>query len=264
MGQITEQIKKVNQEGRVALISYLTGCYPDKEKFRSVLMEVDKYSDIIEIGLPFSDPLADGPVIQKTSKIVLDAGVATDDILNEINAMKHQIKSSLVVMTYFNIAYRYGFDGFAKRLSEVGVSGVILPDLPPEESSEWLNSLKKYNLDSIFLIAPTSSGERIKLAADISTGFIYCVSVAGVTGAREELPDTLPDLVKSVKAVSDKPVAVGFGISKPSQVRELSMIAEGVIIGSALLKQINPDADAQQIIQCIKDFLEPIYQATKR
>jgi tryptophan synthase alpha chain len=264
MSEISGVIKSCNEKERAALIAYLTGCYPDKAKFKKIMIEVDKFADIIEVGIPFSDPLADGPVIQMTSQAVLDAGVTTDDILDEIDSLKGIIKSPIVVMTYFNIAYAYGFDRFVERCAEAGVKGTILPDLPPEESADWLSVLEKNRLDSIFLVAPTSSKERIELAAASSTGFVYCVSVAGVTGARNELPETLPKFIENVKKITDKPVAVGFGVSNPAQVNELSKMADGVIIGSALLKQIDPSKDAEEISRDIENFLSPIYQATKR
>lgn len=259
---IQDRIEKCNNEGRVALIAYLMGGYPTLEIFKEILLTTAKFADVIEIGLPFSDPLADGPVIQNAAYHVINQGITSSMIMDEIKKISPKIEVSLVLMTYFNTVLNFGLEKFAKMANSSGISGVIIPDMPPDEDKKWKEVSKKYNLSTIFLLAPTSSDERIKLVAKESDGFIYCVSVTGVTGARDELPSDLYGFVKRVKKYTDKPVAVGFGISKPKHVKQLSKFSDAVIIGSALLKQINTNGLKNEIISNVENYLSTMKKAT--
>lgn len=259
---IQDRIEKCNKKGKVALIAYLMGGYPTLEIFKETLLTTAKFADIIEIGLPFSDPLADGLVIQNAAYHVINQGITSSIIMDEIKKISSKIEVSLVLMTYFNTVLNFGLEKFAKMANSSGISGVIIPDMPPDEDKKWKEISKKYNLSTIFLLAPTSSDERIKLVAKESDGFIYCVSVTGVTGARDELPSDLKGFIKRVKKYTDKPVAVGFGISKPMHVKQLSKFSDAVIIGSALLKQINTNGLKNEIISNVENYLSTMKKAT--
>lgn len=260
--EIQNRIEKCNKEGRVALIAYLMGGFPTLELFKETLLTTAKFADIIEIGLPFSDPLADGPVIQNAAYHVINRRITSSMIMDEIKKMSSKIEASLVLMTYFNTILNFGIEKFANMAKSSGISGVIIPDMPPDEDKKWKAVSRRYNLSTIFLLAPTSSDERIKLVAKESEGFIYCVSVTGVTGARDELPPDLYGFVKRVKKYTDKPVAVGFGISKPKHVKQLSKFSNAAIIGSALLKQINTNGSKNEIITNIENYLSIMKKAT--
>lgn len=195
-------------------------------------------ASLIEIGIPFSDPVAEGPVIQEASKVALANKITVDDILAMVVNVNKKIDIPLIFMTYINSIFAYGKEAFFKRCQEVGISGVIIPDLPYEERYEVLAIAKKYQITIIFLIAPTSI-ERIKMIAQEAEGFIYLISSLGVTGMREKISADIAKIVAKIKIYTDTPVAIGFGISNPQQAYEMSKIANGVIVGSAIVNIIN-------------------------
>jgi len=248
---ITAKFDELKRKNECALIIYLTAGYPSlKESLDHILTVADSGADIIEIGVPFSDPVADGPIIQYSSQIALSNSVTLHDIIDNIKEIK--INVPLVIMSYLNPVLAYGKERFFKSISTGGISGSIIPDIPIEESSEWISLSKMYDIDSIFLVAPTTSEERIKAVVQGSSGFIYCVTVTGTTGIRDQLPSELSGFIKNVRCLADKPIAVGFGISTVAQIKLLSKDVDGVIIGSRVIEAVRKGEDLVELIKKFK------------
>lgn len=223
-------------KNRKALITFITAGDPNLSTTEKLIYDLEKSgADIIELGIPFSDPLADGPVIQASHLRALKKNVSLADVFKLVTKVRKKTQIPICFMLSYNLILQYGIEKFYKDANKSGMNGVIIPDLPPEEASD---EGRATGIDTIFLIAPTSTEERIKLAVDKSSGFIYFISVAGITGKREKLAEDLKGLVSRVKKYSSLPVAVGFGISKPSQAAEVAKIADGVIVGSAIVDLI--------------------------
>lgn len=221
-----------------AFIGFVTAGDPDLEVSEQIMLNMAKAGcDLIEIGIPFSDPIAEGPVIQEANIRSLAQGTTTDKVFELTEKVSVQVDIPLVYMTYLNVLFKYGYDRFLKKASAAGISGVIIPDMPFEEKEELQSVAKNYGIEVISLIAPTSE-DRIKMIAAQAEGFVYTVSSMGVTGARSEIKTNLEEIIKSVKTATDIPVAIGFGINTPDQAKELSHIADGVIVGSAIVKII--------------------------
>lgn len=221
-----------------AFISFITCGDPDLETTEKLLPCLEAAgADLIELGIPFSDPSAEGPVIQAASQRALARGVTTDKIFAMVERVRDKVKVPLVFMTYANLVFSYGAEEFIRRAKEVGIEGLILPDVPYEEKEEFEEICQKYQLDFISLIAPTS-GERIPMIAREAQGFIYCVSSLGVTGVRDSITEDISAMVSQVRQVSSVPVAVGFGISSPEEAKRMAAAADGVIVGSAIVKII--------------------------
>ncbi len=226
-----------------ALIAYLTVGYPNIETTCEVASILSANGcDIIELGIPFSDPLADGVTIQKASYQALQQGITPQVCLEVAYQLRQRMATPLVFMTYYNPIFNYGLEAFCQASVRAGIDGLIIPDLPPEEGGELEAITNKLKLDLIYLLAPTSTEERIATVVERSHGFIYLVSVTGVTGARETLPPELEDFVKRVKQKAKQPLCVGFGISTPEQARRVARVADGVIVGSHLIRLIVENA----------------------
>ncbi len=241
--------------GHTALIPYVTVGYPNLETtLKAVPLLTADGADIIELGIPFSDPLADGATIQESSFQALQNGVNTRTCLEIARKIRHITAAPLVFMTYFNPVLKYGLDRFCQACTEAGVDGLIVPDLPPEEGITLECAAAEKGLDMIYLLSPTSTAERIHLVAEKSRGFIYLVSIAGVTGAREGLPPGLGKFIARVRSVAKLPLCVGFGISNPSQAREISRLADGVIVGSRLIELMKADPDLNALRIFIKEL----------
>ena len=226
-----------------ALIAYITVGYPDIEatqKIASVLS--NNGCDIIELGIPFSDPLADGATIQKASYRALQQGTSPQVCLEVAYRLHQKMTTPLVFMTYYNPVFNFGLEAFCQSCTEAGISGLIVPDLPPEEGVDLEAITQKHNLDLIYLLAPTSTEERIATVAERSRGFIYLVSLAGVTGARQTLPPELESFVKRVRQKAQQPLCVGFGVSTTDQAKRVAGIADGVIVGSRFIQLVEEDA----------------------
>jgi len=220
-----------------AFVAYVTVGYPSMwATLQAVPLLAECGCDIIELGIPFSDPLADGTTIQKASFDALQNGVTPKTCLEVAQKLRLKTDVPLVFMSYYNPIFHYGVEEFCAECEQVGVDGLIIPDLPPEEGTELSDATHKHGLDLIYLLAPTSTDERIKLIAEKSSGFIYLVSVTGVTGARASLPQELSSFVAQVKQTTDKPLCVGFGISTPEQAKQVAEISDGVIIGSRIIQ----------------------------
>jgi tryptophan synthase alpha chain len=234
MSRITSVFK---QSRRKALIPYVTVGYPSiEDTLKVVPLLASSGCDIVELGIPFSDPLADGATIQKASFSALKNGVTPKLCLEVAKELSLKVNIPLVFMTYFNPVFSYGLQEFCTACASSGVDGLIIPDLPPDEGSELEAITQKYSLDLIYLLAPTSAEERIKLVAERARGFIYLVSVTGVTGTRGNLPSELDTFVARVRKVAKQPLCVGFGISTPEQARQVAQIADGVIVGSRIIQ----------------------------
>ena len=228
-------IKNAFANGK-AFIPFITCGDPDIETTYNVVIEAVKNgADLIELGIPFSDPTAEGPVIQEANIRALSGGITTDKVFDLVHKLRETVTIPLVFMTYANVVFSYGIDRFCQKSSEVGIDGFILPDVPYEEKDEFDSVCKNYGIDLISLIAPTSH-ERISMIAKEASGFIYIVSSLGVTGVRSNITTDIPSLCAAVKSSTDVPCAIGFGISTPEQASVMSKSADGVIVGSAIVK----------------------------
>lgn len=230
------------QKNRKALIAYVTVGYPSIEATLKIVPILEKCGcDVVELGIPFSDPMADGATIQRASFKALENGVNTKLCLETAKKLSKKVIIPLVFMTYYNPVYSYGLKKFCRDCAKSGVDGLIIPDLPPEEGDGLGKLSDKSGVDLIYLLAPTSTDERIRLVGNKSRGFIYLVSIAGVTGARNRLPSGLGKFIARVKRIAKRPVCVGFGISTPEQAGQIAKTADGVIIGSKLIQLIETD-----------------------
>ena len=237
------RITSVFRPGYKALIAYLTIGYPNIEATQKAACILSSSGcDIIELGIPFSDPLADGVTIQKASYHALQQGITPQLCLEVAYQLRQRMATPLVFMTYYNPILSFGLDSFCQASAKAGIDGLIIPDLPPEEGTELEASARKLKLDLIYLLAPTSTEERIGMVAKRSQGFIYLVSLTGVTGARQTLPPELEGFVNRVRQKANQPLCVGFGISTPEQARRVATVADGVIVGSRLIQLIEQDA----------------------
>jgi len=225
-------------ENKKAFIPFITCGDPDLETTAELVKEAAKNgAALIELGIPFSDPTAEGPVIQGANIRALSGGVTTDKIFDFVKEIRKEVTIPMVFMTYANVVFSYGSDKFIKTCSEIGIDGLILPDLPFEEKEEFLPECHKYGVDLISLIAPTSEN-RIAMIAKEAEGFLYIVSSLGVTGTRSEITTDLGSIIKVVKENTDIPCAIGFGISTPEQAKKMAGFADGVIVGSAIIKKL--------------------------
>ncbi|HHT96844.1 MAG TPA: tryptophan synthase subunit alpha [Clostridiales bacterium] len=247
------KIKKTFENGK-AFIPFITGGDPNIETTEKLIYAMEKAgADLIEIGIPFSDPAAEGPVIQLANERALLAGTTTDDLFDMIKRVREKSNIPLVFLTYYNPVYTYGVKRFLEKCKEVEVDGIIVPDLPYEEKDELAIQCKDCGVDFIPLIAPTSN-DRISMIAKESEGFIYCVSSLGVTGIRDDIKTDISTMVNRAKAVSDTPCAIGFGIATPEQAKELSHLADGVIVGSAIVKII--EEKGEQAVDSVFDYVK--------
>jgi len=250
-----------NNPGCRALIPYVTIGYPSIEATLKVVpLLANSGCDIVELGIPFSDPLADGATIQRASYYALKNGVTPQICLEVARDLSHKVDIPLVFMTYFNPIFSYGLEEFCSTCVSSGVSGLIIPDLPPEEGSGLEAITRGQNLDLIYLLAPTSTEERIRLVAERSRGFIYLVSVSGVTGTRDRLPSGLETFVARVKKVASQPVCVGFGISTLEQAEQVAKMADGVIVGSRIIQLM----EADESMVAVQDFARDLRCALDR
>lgn len=225
-------------KNKKAFIGFVTAGDPDLEASEKIMLSMAGAGcDLIEIGIPFSDPIAEGPVIQEANLRSLSQGTTTDKVFELTKRVSAQTDIPLVYMTYLNVLFKYGYDNFLSKAKAAGISGVIIPDLPYEEKQELQQPAEKYGIDVISLIAPTSE-DRIKMIASEAQGFVYAVSSMGVTGTRSEIKTDLESIVGAVRQATDIPVAIGFGINTPEQAKKYSHLADGVIVGSAIVKLI--------------------------
>jgi tryptophan synthase alpha chain len=238
-GRIARRFRELADASQLGLVAYITAGDPSlaaTEKI--VLAAAEAGADVIELGVPFSDPVADGPTIQRASERALRSGTTLAGVIGLVEKIRAQSDVPLVLFTYFNPILQMGLEKFAKAAALAGADGVLATDLTPEEAEEYRSTLQAHGLDTVFLAAPTSTDARLALIAHVSSGFLYLISRAGVTGAREALPPDLPALVRRTRKFTSLPIAVGFGISLPTHVTVLGGIADAVVVGSALVAEI--------------------------
>lgn len=255
MNRIERTFKKLGKSGRKALIPYIMAGDPDLEATKKYIHDLESSgADIIELGVPFSDPLADGPTIQRAAERSLQKGTTLRKVLGLVKEIRKASEIPLILMTYYNPIFKLGIESFITKAVKAGVDGVIIPDLIPDEADEFMKLSRQHNLNTIFLLAPTSTDERIRIVTKASTGFIYYVSITGITGAKLSMGNLMKKTLKTVCKSTKKPVAVGFGVSSAKEASSVSKLADGVIIGSAIVKLI-----AKQ--KSIKGFVKDIRRA---
>lgn len=262
MSRIKEIFDKNKSKNTGVLITYITAGYPGIKKTKELILTMeDAGADIVEVGVPFSDPIADGPVIQRASQRALSRGVNPKKILDIISELRRRSSIPVVIMGYYNNFLQYGEEQFAQDAASCSVDGVIVPDLPPEEAETFRSHLLSNGIDMIFLVAPTSTEERIKLICSMTSGFLYCVSLTGVTGKRESLSKMGFSIAKKIREISSIPVAMGFGISKPDHARELSSIVDGVVVGSAIIGIIEENLGKKDMLSKVSRFIKEMKKA---
>ena len=242
---ISQTFDRLHAAGRAALMPYYTMGYPDPEVSMDIIETIAKSgADLLELGIPFSDPLADGPTIQRSTQVALANGMRVAGCLEGVRRLRQRgVVQPLLLMGYYNPILAYGVEAFVADAAAAGADGFIVPDLPPEEADEMELACRVQGMALPYLLAPTSTPERITLAASRATGFLYLVSVTGVTGARRDLPLDLADFVWRVRAAASLPLAVGFGIATPQQAQQVAALADGVIVGSALINAMDEGDD---------------------
>ena len=241
-----------------ALVAYLTCGDPDLRMTREIaLAAISAGAEVMELGVPFSDPVADGPVIQRASERALKNGVAVSDVLKIAAEIRRESDAGLIVFSYLNPVLRMGMKEFAANAAAAGVDGALIIDLPVEEAEEYVRQMQKHKLATVFLAAPTSTYARLKHIAELSTGFVYAVYRTGITGARKELPEDAKKLVQRLRKFTKLPIAVGFGISAPEQVAAVGKFAEAAVVGSAIVQTIesNPGTEAEAVAEFIKQLV---------
>ena len=239
MTRIDATFKRLKARGEKALIPFITAGDPDLPTTRALALEMARRgADVLELGIPFSDPLADGPTIQAASTRAVQGGVHLPEVLALAGKLRAEMEIPLVLMGYYNPILQYGLEKTAKNAAALGVDGFIIPDLPLEEAGPWRRAAARAGVAAIFLAAPTSGPERIRKAGHLTRGFLYYVSVTGITGARTELPPDLVAALQEVRSLVKCPLAVGFGISTPEQVRWLAPFVDGVVVGSAIVQRV--------------------------
>jgi tryptophan synthase alpha chain len=262
MSRIADAFSRLRREGRSGLITYTTAGDPDLPRSAEILKALDRAgADILEVGVPFSDPLADGPVIQRATERALAAGSSLSGALAMIRSLRGTIKAPIVIFSYANPLLRMGIDAFAAAASEAGVDGVLVLDLPIEEAGDFRGVLAGRGVDTIFLLSPTTTDARIARAAELGRGFLYGISRLGVTGARDRVASGAEALVRRVRAHTSLPVALGFGISRPEQVAEVGAYADAAVVGSALVSLIAEAGSSSDLLDRIEAYVRELKSA---
>jgi tryptophan synthase alpha chain len=264
MGRIDQTFERLQKAHERALIPYVTAGDPDLDMTKALVREmVRRGGDLIEIGVPFSDPLADGPIIQRASQRALQGGATLRKILHLVGEMRGEVDVPLVLLTYYNPVLRYGEEAFVTDALEAGVDGIIVPDLPPEEAQALIDLTTDTPLGMIFLAAPTSTSARLSLISEVSRGFVYYVSRLGTTGVRDQLSGDLRAMLEKLRASTSKPIAVGFGVSTPEHVRLVAELADGVVVASAILKLIEDHQGREDRLELVGDFVAALKASTR-
>ena len=263
--RIPRRFEELRRRVELGLVAFITAGDPTLEATEQfVLALAEAGADLVELGVPFSDPVADGPTIQRSSERALRAGTSLTAVLELINRLRRKTEIPLVVFSYFNPVLQMGLEKFASNAAKAGADGVLLTDLTLEEGSDYRAILRAKGLDTIFLAAPTSSDDRLKRIAEASSGFLYLISRTGVTGAREALPEDLPTLIRRTRAVTALPLAVGFGISLPGHVSILGGLADAAVVGSALVAEIEKAPSSELAAEAIAGRVRSLKQAASR
>ncbi len=258
--RLAELFRKLKNRGEKALVTFITAGDPDIEVTEDLVEGLARGgADIVELGVPFSDPMADGPTIQASSERALESGTTLPKVLKLVKRLrKRGLDVPIVLFGYYNPVFVYGHERFARDARQAGVDGVLIVDLPPEEATELAGELKKVGIEFVYLLTPTSDERRIGLVARKAGGFIYYVSVTGVTGARKKVAGQIKDQVKRIKQFTELPVCVGFGISTPEQARKISRWADGVVVGSAIVDIIGRNRGSKGLVEKVKGFVRSI------
>lgn len=263
MSRISETFQTLKREGRKGFIPFITAGDPDLETTHDLILELARIgASVIELGVPFSDPMADGPVIQRASGRALRHGFGLNEILEVVRAVRKQSDIPIVLFSYFNPLLQFGLERLAREVGHARIDGILVTDLIPEEAGPFLGILQANEIDLIFLTAPTSTDVRLKLIAKRASGFIYAVSRAGVTGAREQMSAEAEKLVNRIRQVSDLPVAVGFGISKPDHVRNVWQYADAAVVGSAIVETIERNAGQPDLVTIVGQYAASLISTT--
>jgi tryptophan synthase alpha chain len=256
MPRIADAFQRIHAEHRAGLITYVTAGDPNLERSGDILRALDRAgADVLEVGVPFSDPLADGPVIQRASERALAAGATLDGVLRMVSGVRASIRAPIVLFSYANPIHRMGFTAFAARAAGAGIDGVLTLDMPVEESDDLRTALRGAGLDMIFLLSPTTTLERMRLAGERGSGFLYAISRMGVTGARDTIASGVSELVGRIRSVTDLPVAVGFGLSRPEHVQEVGTVADAAVVGSALVSVIAEAGDTPDLVPRVEEYV---------
>jgi len=262
MSRIAETFADLKREGRRGFIPFITAGDPDLETTRDLILELDRAgATVIELGVPFSDPMADGPVIQRASERALRHHFGLTEILQIVAEARKQTDVPIVLFSYFNPLLQFGLEKLAREAEHAGVDGILVTDLAPEESGRFAAMLRAHEIDVIFLVAPTSTDERLQMVAERASGFIYAVSRTGVTGAQAEMSAEAEKLVNRVRQFSDLPVAVGFGISKPDQVADVWRYADAAVVGSAIVAEIEKAHSGAEAVSMVGRFARELIVA---
>jgi len=265
MNRIDETFARLREEGRAAFIPFITAGDPDLETTAALVRELDRRgASLIELGVPYSDPIADGATIQASYTRALEGGIAVEQILAMVASIREAVAAPILTMISVSLVHRMGMQAYIERAKSSGVDGAIIPDLPVEEADEPARHGREADFPLVLLSAPTTPESRRRLIARRSRGFIYCVSVTGITGARDELPAEVVDHVRALKALTDTPVCVGFGVSRPEQVKRLAAVADGAIVGSAIVRLIHDRTDGprEELVRAVGDFVADLAAAT--
>jgi len=263
--RIAKRFEELRATGELGIVAYITAGDPTLSATRDyVLALADAGADVVELGVPFSDPLADGPTIQRASERALKSGTTLDGVLALVRQIRQSSQVPLVLFSYFNPILQMGLEKFAAAAAEAGADGVLVTDLTPEESAEYRQILQAHHLDTIFLAAPTSTDERLVKIAACSSGFLYVISRTGVTGAKDALPDDLPALLRRARSFTKLPIAVGFGISLPGHVSVLGGLADAAVVGSALVSEIEKAASPEAAAAALRERIRALKDTARR
>lgn len=255
-GRIEQTFAQLRTQQKPGLVTYVTAGDPDLARTGSILRALDRAgADVLEVGVPFSDPLADGPVIQRATERALASGATLKGVLEMVAEVRADVRAPIVIFSYANPIFRLGAERFADQAREAGVDGVLVLDLPIEEAGDFRTMLAARGIDTILLLSPTTTDQRLQKAAALGSGFLYAISRLGVTGARDAVADGAQDMVRRIRAVSSLPVALGFGISKPEHVREIGQWADAAVVGSALVNVIAEAGAADDLITRVEEYV---------
>lgn len=264
MSRIKEVLENLKSQDKKALITYITVGDPNLSVSREIIRQlIEKGADILELGVPFSDPTADGPVIQAASQRALKTGINLTDILALVKEIRQVSRIPIILFGYYNPFFVFGVREMTQRAKEAGVDGLLVVDLPYEEADELKKYTDQADLDLIFLLAPTSNDARIKMISRKARGFLYYISMTGVTGSTLSFGQYIEEDIQRIKKYTDLPIAIGFGISTPDQARSMGKFAEGVVVGSAIVRIIEENRDSPQLLQKVGDFVAGLKQALK-
>jgi tryptophan synthase alpha chain len=262
--RITRRFAELRSRGEMGLVAFLTAGDPSLEATESFVLALDQAgADVVELGVPFSDPVADGPAIQRSSERALRAGTTLSGVLKMVESIRRKSDIALVLFSYYNPVLQMGIEHFAKSAADAGADGALITDLTPEEAGDYRRIVQAYGLDTIFLAAPTSTDERLAIIAGVTTGFLYVISRTGVTGTREALPEDLPALIRRVRRATSLPIAVGFGIWLPGQVSVLGGLADAAVVGSALVQEIEQASSVDAAREALSARVRALKQAGK-